>query len=43
MTDAVIVALISSAATLLVVFLKLKLIKEKYKKTVKETEILLED
>ena len=43
MTDAVLVALISSAATLLAVYLKLKLDKDKNKKIIKETRILLED
>tara|TARA_Y100000310_G_C20108387_1_gene545966 strand:- start:98 stop:451 length:354 start_codon:yes stop_codon:yes gene_type:complete len=43
MTDTVLVALISSGATLLAVYLKLKLDKEKNKKTEKETKILLED
>ena len=43
MTDTVLVALISSGATLLAVYLKLKLDKKKNKKTEKETKILLED
>ena len=43
MTDTIIVALISSGATLLAVYLKLKLNKEKNKKIEKETKILLED
>ena len=43
MTDNIIVALISSIATLLVVFLKLTLDKKKDKKIKKETSILLED
>tara|TARA_Y100000310_G_C20091041_1_gene538278 strand:+ start:105 stop:461 length:357 start_codon:yes stop_codon:yes gene_type:complete len=43
MTDTIIVALISSGATLLAVYLKLKLDKKKNKRLSKRTEILLED
>ena len=43
MTDTIIVSIISSAATLLVVFLKLTLDKRKDKKTKKRISVLLED
>ena len=43
MTDTIIVALISSAATLIAVYLKLKLDKGENKKVEKQTKILLED